>query len=128
MLALVAALALAGCSFTVRGPDPGRPVHLEPQCDRSAPDKLIPDAAGGTAFALASLLLYAITSSFEYGPACEGCSGHGVSGLWPYELAGAAVSGIYWTSFAVGVRRTRRCRAAYRRYQSWAPAPPPEPR
>ena len=121
------ALLLGACSFSIKGPNPKRPVHLKPQCDQSARDKVIPDVVGGVSFALVPATLYLAVTSLHSGPACSGCASDR-AGLLTVGLISAAVSGTYWAAVFVGARRTSRCRAAYQRHEGWAPGRPPTPR
>jgi len=114
----VCVVAMARCSFHAQGPRAGAPVSEPPICQPNAPNSIAFDVIGASLFLLPPLV--AFDENFGCWSTTESsCPTQPLS----ERLARAALlsipSVIYVYSAIVGVRRTRRCRAALSAHFAW---------
>lgn len=124
VVVLVAAV-VAGCSFTVRGPDRKQPVSKPPKCTWCATGRIVVDG-GPAAFFTFSTVLFGWFAVEAYQEAHDGDDvGHGdpvAFGLLALTTAGTAA--LYYWAIGHNVAATRACRDAWARHRAWAAGRP----
>lgn len=105
--------AVAGCSFTVRGPDPAAPVSAEPTCDASAPGLALLDAT-------AAVLHGGTNSGFGFLVCMAGENATAGRCGWLSASAGVITAIPYVAAILYARRRTKACRRAWTRHEEWS--------
>ncbi len=124
VVVVVLVAVLAGCSFTVRGPDAKQPVSEAPVCTSRAIGRLLADVPPAAVLTFYTGLMGMFTVA-AYREDDDDDVGHGDPlGFGLITLTSAGAAALYWWAVGHNVAATRACRDAWARHRAWAAGRP----